>query len=116
MRGRHRSAHHHPSLAAARAPAHQLRARAASDFVARLWHNAVRLLTVTPIPVWVVALALAAVAPWCARVLQLALERRAHRRTLDFVAEACGRGRDGQRHEVDEGDGPRIDRSRGLEP
>jgi len=73
-------------------------------------------LAVTPIPVWVVALALAAAAPWCARALQVALERRARRRTLDFVAEACGRSRDGGRHEADEGDAAPVDRSREPEP
>jgi hypothetical protein len=39
-------------------------------------------------PLWVVALIVAAVAPWCARALQVTLERRVRRRTLDTIAQA----------------------------
>jgi hypothetical protein len=42
----------------------------------------------TAIPVWFVALVLAAAAPWGVRLLQAALERRLRRRTLDFIAQA----------------------------
>jgi hypothetical protein len=46
----------------------------------------------TPIPVWFVALVLAAAAPWGVRMLQAALERRLRRRTLAFIAEALAAG------------------------
>jgi hypothetical protein len=40
------------------------------------------------IPVWLVALALAAFAPLCARAVQLAFEQRLRRRTLDTLSRA----------------------------
>jgi hypothetical protein len=43
--------------------------------------------TLSP-PIWLVALVLAALAPACARALQVALERRLRRRTLDTIAQA----------------------------
>jgi hypothetical protein len=40
------------------------------------------------IPVWLVALFLAAAAPGCVRLLQARFERRLRRRTLDTIAPA----------------------------
>jgi hypothetical protein len=57
--------------------------------------------TGAPIPVWFVALVLAAAAPWVVRALQAALERRVRRRTLDFISEALA-ARDAQREHSDE--------------
>jgi hypothetical protein len=42
----------------------------------------------TSIPVWLVALVLAALAPWAARALETVLVRRQRRRTLEFLAQA----------------------------
>jgi hypothetical protein len=42
----------------------------------------------TSIPVWLVALVLAALAPWGARALETALARRLRRRTQAFLAQA----------------------------
>ncbi len=41
------------------------------------------------LPVWLVALVVAALAPWAARALQAALERRVRRRTLALLADAA---------------------------
>ena len=40
------------------------------------------------VPLWAVALAIAAVAPWCASALQAALERRRRERTRQLLREA----------------------------
>jgi hypothetical protein len=40
------------------------------------------------IPVWLVALVLAGLAPWAARALETVLARRLRRRTLAFLAQA----------------------------
>lgn len=50
------------------------------------------------IPLWAVALALAAVAPWCVRAFSKALEHRVRRRTLDTIARA--RAADGRTRPV----------------
>jgi len=39
-------------------------------------------------PLWTVALVVAALAPWSARIFQFVLERRVRRRTLDLLAKA----------------------------
>jgi len=44
--------------------------------------------TAIDLPVWVVALLLGATAPWGVRALQLALEWRIRRRTLEVIAQA----------------------------
>jgi hypothetical protein len=43
---------------------------------------------VPKLPIWLMALGLAALAPWGARALQSMLERRVRRRTLALLAEA----------------------------
>ena len=40
------------------------------------------------VPVWAVALGLAAVAPWCVRLVVSELERRARERTREALARA----------------------------
>jgi hypothetical protein len=40
----------------------------------------------TTLPLWIVALILAAVAPWCVRVLQSVFERRLRQRTIATIA------------------------------
>jgi hypothetical protein len=50
--------------------------------------STVRVKDVSSPPLWMLALVVAAVAPWTARALQLVLERRVRRRTLDLVAKA----------------------------
>jgi hypothetical protein len=45
-------------------------------------------MTVTLPPIWLVALVVAALAPWAAGALQKALERRVRRRTLALLARA----------------------------
>ena len=47
---------------------------------------------VSPPPLWMVALVVAALAPWCARALQVVVERRVRRRTLDLLAKALPEG------------------------
>jgi hypothetical protein len=53
---------------------------------------------VTSPPLWLVALVMAALAPWGSRALQVLLERRLRRRTLALLAKARlhtpGGGRD----------------------
>ena len=48
----------------------------------------VGVMEVTSPPIWLVALVLAAFAPWGVRALQLALEQRLRRRTLAMLARA----------------------------
>jgi hypothetical protein len=43
-------------------------------------------------PVWLVALVLAAVAPWCVRALESSIEQRARRKTAAVLARADGTG------------------------
>jgi len=43
---------------------------------------------VTSPPIWLLALVMAALAPWAARALQAWLEHRLRRRTLDVLARA----------------------------
>jgi hypothetical protein len=40
------------------------------------------------VPLWAVALAIAAAAPWCASALQVALERRRRERTRQLLRES----------------------------
>jgi hypothetical protein len=47
----------------------------------------------TPVPVWLVALVLAALAPWAARALERALVQRQRRRTLALLAQALPQAR-----------------------
>jgi len=51
---------------------------------------------VSPPPLWMVALVVAAFAPWSARALQLVVERRVRRRTLDLLAKALPEGERGK--------------------
>jgi hypothetical protein len=47
--------------------------------------------SLSSLPLWTVALVVAAIAPWCVRAFSRALERRVHRRTVDTIARAKAR-------------------------
>jgi hypothetical protein len=55
---------------------------------------------VTAPPLWLVALVMAALAPWGARALQVILERRLRRRTLALLAEVRSAKPGGERGET----------------